>query len=73
MNTTCCVNGIKYWYKNNLFHREDGPAIECANGNKFWFQNGLWHREDGPAVELNNGTKAWYLNGKLINESLKCK
>jgi len=30
-------NGTKTWFKNGLFHREDGPAIEYANGNKEWW------------------------------------
>jgi len=59
------TNGSKYYYKNNLLHRKDGPAIEFANGSKEWYQNGLLHREDGPAVELVNGDKQWLQNGLL--------
>lgn len=51
------------WYKNNEFHREDGPANEINNGTKLWYINGKLHREDGPAIEFINGHKAWYLNG----------
>ena len=27
--------GIKRWYKNNKYHRDDGPAIEYANDLNF--------------------------------------
>ena len=57
-------NGIKHWYLNGKFHREDGPAIEHADGYKAWWLNGMLHREDGPAIEYANGDKVWYLNGK---------
>lgn len=52
------------WYKGNIYHREDGPAIEYMNGHRAWFVNGLRHREDGPAVECANGTNHWWLYGK---------
>ena len=39
-----------FWYKNDVLHREDGPAIELKNGNKHWFIEGKRHREDGPAL-----------------------
>ena len=61
-------NGDIYWYINDRFHREDGPAIEYANGNKSWYLNGKLHREDGPAIEDADGHKSWYLNGKLHRE-----
>ena len=60
--------GNKQWYKNNLSHREDGPAIEYPNGNKLWCINGKLHRDDGPAIEFLNGAKYWYLNGKRVAE-----
>lgn len=31
----------KFWWKDGLLHRLDGPAIEYANGTKHWFYNGL--------------------------------
>lgn len=43
--------GNKFYYKNDLFHREDGPALDYVNGTKKWFQNGKKHRLDGPAIE----------------------
>ena len=56
-------NNVKYWYLNDLLHREDGPAIETSNGTKKWYLNGKRHRVDGPAIETSNGTKKWFLNG----------
>jgi hypothetical protein len=31
--------GNKRYWKNNLLHREDGPAIEYFDGEKHWFLN----------------------------------
>ena len=65
-------NGSKFWRKNGVFHREDGPAIEWADGGKQWYINGKLHREDGPAVERTFGYRIkgrandWYWNGKFI-------
>jgi len=56
--------GNKFWFKNNKFHRTDGPAREWSNGDKEWLINDKLHREDGPAVE-EGGRKEWKLNGKL--------
>ncbi len=71
------LDGTKYWFKEGLFHREDGPAIEHANGTKQWFKEGRWHREDGPAIEspiritaeFSVLQKTWYLEGKLLTSS----
>ena len=71
-------NSTKFYYVNNVLHREDGPAIEDVNGNKYWYKNGLLHREDGPAIEKVSGYNSWNLNGKqygidndFTNESWK--
>ena len=32
-------NGSKYWFKDGLRHRLDGPAIEFGSGLKYWFIN----------------------------------
>ena len=34
------ANGIKEWFLNGKYHREDGPAVEYADGDKYWFLNG---------------------------------
>lgn len=62
------------WYKDDCFHREDGPAVIWyrENGNKskeFWYRDGKFHRDgDEPAVvhyyENGNMKKArWMTNG----------
>jgi hypothetical protein len=58
--------GDKCWYKNNVYHREDGPACEWTDGTKEWWINGKPHREDGPAYEGADGRQAWFINGKQI-------
>lgn len=35
------INGDRYWVKNGITHREDGPAIERASGLKIWILNGI--------------------------------
>lgn len=62
------IEGNRYWFKNYLLHREDGPAIEFADGKKFWYQEGKKHRDDGPAVEFWHGNNQWYLNGCELSE-----
>lgn len=32
--------GNGFWYKDNLLHREDGPAIEALEGDDEWYLNG---------------------------------
>ncbi len=59
--------GTKRWYKDDLFHREDGPASEYPNGTKEWWLNDQLHRLDGPAIEWYDGTKFWYIDGKSIH------
>jgi hypothetical protein len=57
--------GDKYWYKNNLLHRADGPAITYHNGAEYWFFEGKLHRVNGPAVIESNGSQFWYYENKL--------
>lgn len=61
--------GSKAWTYNNLYHREDGPAVIYVNGTKMWYLNGRRHRNGAPAVEYANGDKSWYLNGEHHYES----
>ena len=59
------------YYKDNLLHREDGPAlISGDNEIKKYFFRGKLHRENGPAIENDNGYKAWYTNGEKIKEEV---
>ena len=64
-------NGIKEWWKNGLFHRDnDMPAIERADGSKQWYKNGELHRDnDMPAYVGADGTKSWYKNGQLHRDN----
>jgi hypothetical protein len=61
--------GTKYWYKNDLLHRTDGPAIICISGHKSWFFEGKCHRTDGPAIICYDGTKFWFLNNKQLTHN----
>jgi len=63
-------DGNKYWYCNDVLHREDGPAvINITSLNvEVWWVNGVKHREDGPAIVYANGDKEWFLNGKMYSE-----
>ena len=56
----------EYWYLNDMYHREDGPAIIYAYGSQLWWINNKLHREDGPAVIHSDGTKFWWVNDKNI-------
>jgi hypothetical protein len=58
------IFGDKYWLLDDVYHRENGPAIEDADGNKEWWVKGRKHRADGPAIEWMDGTKEWWVNGK---------
>ena len=62
-------NGTKRWYKDDLFHRLDGPAVEYTNGTKVWYKEGKLHRLNGPAVENSNGIKYWHYEGKKLKVS----
>ena len=55
----------KTYYKNNLLHRENGPAVEYSNGDKEWWVDGRLHRMDGPALDYNEKSR-WFINGKPI-------
>ena len=49
---------------NEVYHREDDPAIVYLDGEKEWWKNGKLNRGNGPAVELNNG-------GQIVNYTEK--
>jgi hypothetical protein len=34
------IRGIKFWRKDGMYHRNDGPAIIHESGNKIWWSNG---------------------------------
>jgi len=33
-------DGLRIWFLNKKFHRENGPAVEFANGSKYFFIHG---------------------------------
>ena len=59
-------DGDKFYYLNDLLHREDGPAEEYADGTKVWYKNGKYHRENGPAIEDSGGD---IVTGKQIGRA----
>jgi len=65
--------GSKKWYKNDEYHRLNGPAFICNNEYRAWYIDGSYHRLDGPAREWFAGAFAglteWYYHG----EQIKCK
>ncbi len=65
--------GEQRWFKNDLPHREDGPAATLLNGDEFWYLDGLAHREGGPAIDYANGEKFWYLNGERLRHPERFK
>ena len=62
--------GNRFWRDDdNLFHREDGPAIECVDGSKEWWIDGAPHRTDGPAVDHANNLYEWWINDEKVAAS----
>ena len=59
-----------YWFLDDLYHKEDGPAIENCYGDKFWYINNKLHRKDGPALECLDGHCEWWIDGKLHGRNL---
>jgi hypothetical protein len=61
-------SGITVWVCDDMFHREEGPAIDYPNGDKIYMQYDNPHRLDGPAYVYHNSIyNRYYLNGKMIN------
>lgn len=69
------INGsIKYWFIDNKFHRDDGPALENnKSGSKSWFIENELHRDDGPALIVPDEEPLYYLHGKRITDGLILK
>ena len=62
------VDGKTCYYKNGMFHREDGPAKEHIDGHKEWYKEGKLHRLDGPAIEHSDGSKFWWIDDHHYTE-----
>lgn len=55
-----------WWFKDNILHRVDGPAIDYFNGDEEWYYEGKLHRIDGPAyLSYNKKYKEWWFHGDL--------
>ncbi len=59
------TTGDKAWFKMNVPHRDNGPAVITKEG-QIYMINGLAHREDGPAVIMADGREIYYHNGVEI-------
>jgi hypothetical protein len=57
------INGTKRYCLNDIYHREDGPAIIYYDGEMRWYIKGILHRTDGPAIIYTSGHQSWFLNG----------
>lgn len=58
-------NGDIEYFRDDVRHRDNYPAILYADGGKEWWKDGVRHRFIYPAVELADGTMMWYHYGKL--------
>lgn len=56
-------DGTKMYYKNNVLHRVDGPAIIKPNGRGEWYYDGKLHRIGGPARVTSYGDEDFYVAG----------
>lgn len=57
-------DGTMLWFKDNLIHNENGPAVIYKNGDVQWVQNNIVHRIGGPAIETKTSF-TWYRWGKF--------
>ena len=57
------VYNIEIWYKNGIYHREDGPAITHKR-TKIWFYEGQLHNLHGPAVISAGGPREYWIYGQ---------
>ena len=61
------LHGSRYWYLNNVYHREVGPAWEIEGGGTRWYFYGKVHRSNGPAWTNQAGEKIWFWHGRRID------
>jgi hypothetical protein len=52
------------WTRDEIAHRNGGPAVIYIDGTQIWCQHGKLHRDDGPVVIYPDGTLCWYQYGK---------
>ena len=53
----------KFWYKDGLFHRLNGPSIEYDKR----IQRTYYNEQAKYTTEWIDGFKDWYYQGKYIN------
>jgi hypothetical protein len=58
---------LRAWYREGLWHREDGPALIFSDGSCVYYRHGLRHRVDGPAVDMASGHQEWWIDGELVS------
>ncbi|MFW5794453.1 MAG: hypothetical protein ACOCV1_03110 [Bacillota bacterium] len=65
-------NKAIYYLKDNLYHRQNGPAIIRSDGWLTWYFNGKKHRENGPAEYLIGDSffSSWFINGCRIDKEV---
>jgi len=56
-------NGVIRYYKDDVLHKEDGPAIIYPNEYEEWVIDGKTSRKDGPAIIYADGYKEWVVDG----------
>lgn len=56
---------IRYYNKDNQYHRINGPAVIWKTGSKEWWENGNLHRIGAAAIETHYGDRYWYQNDRL--------
>jgi hypothetical protein len=59
--------GDKFYYKNDKFHREDGPAIQYVDSGEEWHYEGKAHRIGGPAITRITHDKDCYIRSSTKN------
>lgn len=64
---------VKWFTKDGVQHRTDGPAYLSKTGNYIWYLNGKEHRDgDEPAASSDRGNHlTWYKHGKPHREDDK--
>jgi hypothetical protein len=55
-------DGCEFWYMNDQYHRDNGPAIVHPDGSELYYYHGMKHRLDGPAVVYPDGYRAYYVD-----------
>lgn len=62
--------GVIIYFKDDFYHRKNGPAKIWPDGYSEWWLNGKLHREDGPAIVGGGDTRAssYWMHGVSLTE-----